>query len=175
VARLRPLAYLLVCLTCALSCAPDHGEFVFGITFDPCQVIAVAPADDTTADELASIDDAIEMWNTTGATRLTREDAPGVRTLPVVFEDAFPAFYGIYVHEEGYIVVNRKLGHRSARAITIAHEIGHAFGMLHVPRSTRSSLMNTGNLETPPDDRDAAALAALWGSCEHRPVGVAEQ
>ena len=54
----------------------------------------------------------------------------------------------------------------SADRRVIAHELGHAFGLFHVPASERISLMNPGNLTTPPTTADQAALAALWGSCD---------
>jgi len=49
---------------------------------------------------------------------------------------------------------------------SVAHELGHAFGLVHVPQSERTSLMNPGNISTPPTVEDQAALAALWGTCE---------
>ena len=53
----------------------------------------------------------------------------------------------------------------SAQAVTIAHEIGHAFGLAHVPAGERASVMNPGNLNIEPNADDAATLALRWGAC----------
>jgi hypothetical protein len=170
VVRLRYHTPLLSCLLLgAVSCAPDTGDFVFEITYDPCQVIVIAPDPDASDDELASIDDAIDMWNSTGATHLTRIEYPHAPRLQVLFDEASPAFYGIYVHQEGHVFINRMLKNRYARAVTVAHELGHAFGMLHVAGGTRTSVMNKGNLRTPPQASDAEALVELWGRCPELP------
>jgi predicted Zn-dependent protease len=47
----------------------------------------------------------------------------------------------------------------------IAHELGHAFGLVHVSPDTRPSVMNPGNTTVAPNDGDRAALEALWGTC----------
>ena len=51
------------------------------------------------------------------------------------------------------------------RAVTIAHEIGHAFGLLHVSVDDDASVMNDGNLVTEPNGFDVDALRSLWGAC----------
>jgi hypothetical protein len=61
------------------------------------------------------------------------------------------------------VLVNRALTVASERAITIAHEVGHAMGLPHV--DGRPSLMNPGNLTLEPQPGDAAALVELWGAC----------
>ena len=48
--------------------------------------------------------------------------------------------------------------------VTIAHEIGHAFGLVHV--SDRPSVMNVGNLVVEPNTGDVTALVALWSTCD---------
>mgnify|MGYP003345342596 CR=1 FL=1 len=45
----------------------------------------------------------------------------------------------------------------------MAHEIGHAWGLQHVPANVRPSVMNPGNLSLPPQPSDAAAVWALAG------------
>ena len=50
-------------------------------------------------------------------------------------------------------------------AITIAHEIGHAFGLVHVPADQRTSVMNPNNLVVEPTAEDVDTLATRWGVC----------
>jgi hypothetical protein len=52
-------------------------------------------------------------------------------------------------------------------ADVIAHEIGHAFGLVHV--TGRASVMNAGNIDVAPNAGDAADLSALWGACDTVP------
>jgi predicted Zn-dependent protease len=63
------------------------------------------------------------------------------------------------------VLVNRAITDRAELAIVVAHELGHAFGLVHIDVATRASLMNPGNLTTPPTDADQRALEALWGAC----------
>ena len=50
-------------------------------------------------------------------------------------------------------------------AVTIAHEIGHAFGLVHVPADQRTSVMNPNNLVVEPTAEDVDTLATRWGGC----------
>ncbi|HEY5949139.1 MAG TPA: matrixin family metalloprotease, partial [Kofleriaceae bacterium] len=59
--------------------------------------------------------------------------------------------------------INETLAHAQL-PIVVAHELGHAFGLVHV--SDRPSLMNPGNVTTPPNESDRQALAGLWGTCD---------
>lgn len=141
------------------GCAAPAGP---AITFDPCEPTTVA-APGATGDQLASLDDALAMWRAEGAT-LSRGDAGPVS---IVFRDGASALYGLYDDATATVYINRDLA-GSQRTITIAHELGHALALVHVPASDRASVMNPGNLTTAPDDGDRAALAAVWGECVTR-------
>jgi hypothetical protein len=154
----RLLAAALLPVLAAACAEPDP---TIDVRFDPCAALVLVPAADATAAELASIDDAIAMWNAAAGTQLTRTPAPGVAAVPIGFEPAALAFLGVYDDESGVILVNRNLTDRRERAITIAHELGHAFGLWHVPRDVRPSVMNAPNVTTAPTPADAAALICL--------------
>src|SRR5262249_40667178 len=125
-------------------------------TFDPCQPLQLI-AVGATADQLAAIDSGVALWGMPGVGRdITAADA-----LEVTFESASPAMYGFYQDE---IYINEDLAGSKA-AITFAHQLGHAFGLVHVPIGVRPSVMNPGNLTVEPTTGDDAALVALWGTC----------
>jgi hypothetical protein len=142
------------------------------IIFDSCAPLVVVPQD-ATADEVASIDQALAMWNDAAATALTRELNPAARQLPVVFQTGAALFLGQYEESAGELFVNHVLANRDERAITIAYELGHAFGLPHVARSDRISLMNPTNLTQPLTAEDAEQLQLLWGDCLVRRQGNA--
>lgn len=83
--------------------------------------------------------------------------------MEVRFDEAAPPFHGLYDDSEGVIYINRGIIDERTLSIVIAHELGHAFGLLHV--DDRESVMNPGNLDTPPNAADQAAIEALWGAC----------
>jgi hypothetical protein len=146
------------------------GDALLDITYDPCEPVVVEVATDASSDELASVEDALAMWRPNGVARLSSELAGAAgdgdaQRIPLGFEDAAPLFHGIYRDEVGDVVINRRLTDRRARAVTIAHELGHAFGLWHVDRELRVSVMNEANLEVEPTTEDAAALIETWGSC----------
>jgi len=148
------------------GCAADTADDVLQITFDPCEPVSLTPAPGAGADELASLDRAIDMWQHMGLTALGRAqpDAPrSGRVLEVRFETAARVFYGVYDDESGVVFINRRLSDDQARAVTIAHEVGHAFGLPHI--SGRDSVMNQKNLVHEPNAGDADELRALWGDC----------
>jgi hypothetical protein len=167
----RHLLALSMAVTAASCDTTEPGDTVFDIVFDPCQPLVVVPADDTSPAERASIEAAVAMWNERAGSRLVFDDVAGAPRLPIGFEDAPGAFYGVYEDELGRILINRRLSDSSERTITIAHEVGHAFDLRHVDRDERTSLMNTPNLTTELQDGDVEVLRALWGACgEGAPV-----
>ncbi len=157
---------LLSLLVAAVSCSTDS---TIDIVFDPCAPLLLAAQAGANDDELGSIRSAAAMWDTRVGAQLTCEIADGVPTLPISFEKASPIFYGIYRDERGDIVINTEIHDDTARAVVIAHEIGHAFGLPHI--EGRDSVMNPANTTVAPNAEDAAALAARWGQCAPAPGG----
>jgi hypothetical protein len=129
-------------------------------THDACAPLALVS---TTANDaqLEGMRAAEALWRDHGAPAMgLRSDA----TVEVRFEAAAPPFHGIYEDKAGVIYINSDLVEPEL-SIVIAHEVGHVFGLVHVPVDERVSLMNPGNLTSPPTAEDQAALAALWGTC----------
>jgi len=131
------------------------------IAFDPCTPLSVT-APDASTEQQASIDDAIAMWSGRGVTGLARGEGSAIT---IEFRDAADAFYGYYDDDNATVYVNLRLRDRDQRAITVAHELGHALGLGHVALTTRMSVMNTANVTIEPTDSDEAELVALWGTC----------
>ena len=88
---------------------------------------------------------------------------PTADAVTIRFEPAPSVNMGFYDVATGTIFVNLDLDEPSRRTITIAHELGHAFGLVHV--TDRPSVMNPGNLTIVPNDADFAAVADRWGTC----------
>jgi hypothetical protein len=147
---------------------------------DPCATLAVNAADATPL-ELDGIAAAFALWRERGvsafdANPITADAMPAgampsdatadtIDAIAIRFDDAAETFHGIYDPPSATITINRALTDRPTLAIVIAHELGHVFGLAHVPAATRASLMNPGNLATPPTDADQRTLEALWGTC----------
>jgi len=143
------------------ACAADAGGP--GITVDPCEPVVVVPAADAAAAEVASIGAALTFWNQVAGTRLTLDAVDGAPRVPVLFRDAAPNFFGLYDGKRSEILINRSLDDAPARAVVVAHELGHAFGLVHV--SDRRSVMVAGNITVAPSDVDVQMLAVHWGTC----------
>ncbi|HLU68090.1 MAG TPA: hypothetical protein VKZ63_17520 [Kofleriaceae bacterium] len=152
------------------GCAAGPGDTSLEVIYDVCQPTLVQAAAGATEAERASIGAALDMWRARGGYPLFRQvpDDLTVQALPrveVVFEEAADPFHGLYDDEHGVVYVNRRIEDDHARSVTIAHELGHAFGLWHVDRARRISVMNPSNLEVEPTSGDAAELAELWGPC----------
>jgi hypothetical protein len=163
-----PRALLFAFLGC-WGCGGGPTPAPAALRFDACGALSLAPDADATADQIDGITLAASLWNARAGARLaigsttqptTTNDA--TPTVPVHFQSAAGAFHGFYDPHSGEVFVNLDLAGRE-RAVTIAHEVGHAFGLPHV--SAYASVMNPGNLTVEPNADDVAALAALWGTC----------
>jgi Zn-dependent peptidase ImmA (M78 family) len=99
-------------------------------------------------------------------TAFDQPDAPDQATIQVRFEDAAGPFHGLYDDKTGTVYINQGIANRAVLAVVVAHELGHAFGLHHVPTDDRTSLMNPGNLATPPTLEDELAVEAIWGACK---------
>lgn len=144
---------------CAAEVAPSEA-----IVFDPCGV-AIAPAEDLTSTELASVDEALQLWNEAASLEATRTQRGAEGALTIRFAPSLPAFFGRYDGTTGSILINRDIADTHTRAITVAHELGHAFGLEHVPVEIEASLMNPANTTVAPSARDVERLRAAWGDC----------
>jgi hypothetical protein len=150
-------------LTLTLLVACVEGDGTIDITHDPCAPIdiAIVGADGVQA---TGVDQAIASWRARGVTAFDRRgEGPAIE---IRFEPAALSFHGVYDDELGIVYVNQQIHDLDPLAVVVAHELGHAFGLSHVQRIERISLMNPGNLVTPPTDVDQRALEAMWGACD---------
>ena len=153
----------------SVACGPV-ADTTIDTVFDPCAPLVIDPAEPVSPAQRDSISDGISMWNriagaalTLGSPDLDDGDAPRI---PVRFDDAGAFFHGLYDDEAGVVYVNDGIDDDHARSVTVAHELGHAFGLLHVNVDHDASVMNDGNLKTEPNDYDVDQLAAMWGHCQ---------
>lgn len=176
---MRNLAQLLRCVRlravvlislAAIGACSNPGDQVIDVVFDPCAVTVLVTPADTSDGEREALEHAIAAWNAVLPTRLQLEPGDdGAQLLPIRFEKSAPLVHGAYLDELGEIVINRRLG-GTARDITVAHELGHAFGLWHADVDEGESVMTRGNLSHPPTEADALALRQLWGRCPERLV-----
>ncbi len=142
------------------ACSNDSGDVTIEHTHDACAPLALV-ADAPTSVQTTGIQNAESLWRDRGAPAIGRRAGT---TLEVRFQDAAGAFHGLYDDAQPMIYINRGIDDEDVLAIVIAHELGHAYGLLHV--TDRPSLMNPGNLSIKPTAEDQRALEALWGSCQ---------
>lgn len=155
---------MLAAAACA-ACSDPHASEGAG-AHDACAPLTITATAATPAEQ-AGIDGALALWRDRGVSAFdaARPGAAGPAALDIQFADAAPVFHGVYDPDGGRVLINRDLTDPATLAIVIAHEIGHAFGLVHVAPAARLSLMNPGNLITPPTDADQRAVEALWGRC----------
>jgi hypothetical protein len=153
-------------LLAGAGCSADTDDQFLDITYDPCDG-RVRPDADATAEELQNLGAAFELWNHAGGFRLQRSDPGSAQQQPLVvhFSKSLGPFHGYYDDEVGEVYIHRGM-HDQAEAVTIAHELGHAFGLFHVKPSTRRSVMNPGNTTVTPTESDVDSVRALWGNCD---------
>jgi len=149
------VCFAILVAACASSSSSDTANVT---VYDACAPVALDTSALTSV-QLASVQDAIGVWNAVGVTAPVVGAATPV--LPIEFLPSGPGSYGLYDGDIIYISANLSDPHQ--REVVIAHELGHALGLVHVPASTRASVMNPGNLGTVPTADDAAAVSARWG------------
>jgi hypothetical protein len=159
-------------LTVVVACGGNDPSTASAVAHDPCAPLAIHAPGATVAEQ-AGIADALELWRARGVTAFTADPPADPSALITIdFESATDTFHGLYEPDEASVLINLDLTTAAARgplAIVIAHELGHAFGLVHIDPAVRVSLMNAGNVVTPPTDADQRALATLWGACPTLP------
>lgn len=158
-------------VVCVVLCACSADDVV-DVTFDPCSPqtpLTLVPGGDVEAPEVQGVADAVAAWG--GVLPVTIEvgdvgawpaDGPA---LAITFESGDTPYRAMYWDTLGEISISREHLAPGDYGLAIAHELGHAFGLLHVSPDDRASVMNVGNLEVEPTAEDAAAVRALWASC----------
>ena len=180
ISRVIP-AVALGAVVAASGCGGGGAPEGPSVLFDACAPLAVVADPNATADEIAGITAGLALWDGAAGTKLSLGTAAGTDpdagtsggpdasaaappALPIHFQIAADPFHGLYDAPNGQIYLNTDLtGH--PLAVTVAHEIGHAFGLVHIPPDQRASLMNAGNLTVEPTPADVQTLQARWGSC----------
>jgi len=164
VARREHFVALALVLVAAAGCgAGSEGPPGDIVAFDACAALPLILDAGVSEAQSAGIMAAISLWNDRAGTRLTLAGDQGTPGLPIHFETAAPLFHGLY-EPSGQVFINTDLS-GAPLAVTIAHEIGHAFGLVHVPAGQRASVMNPNNLVVEPTAEDIDTLALRWGVC----------
>ena len=161
----RLLAVAFPLLAGAIGCGAGNGvSSGDDVAFDACAPVPLLTDDGLTDTQAAGVAGAIALWNGRAGTQLTLatdRTAPG---LPIHFQNAGAPFHGLYDAPTGQVFINTDLS-GAPLAITITHEIGHAFGLVHIPADQRVSVMNPNNLVVEPTAEDVDTLAMRWGVC----------
>jgi hypothetical protein len=145
---------------CAVTAACSTSAPGAERTYDACEPVSVV-SPTATADELASLGEAMALWSAVGVAGF--EVGGSGAALTMAFVDGTPAEYGLYDGADDTVYINDSELDDTNRPIVMAHELGHAVGLVHVPVSVRASVMNPGNLTALPTAADADAVAAIWG------------
>jgi hypothetical protein len=155
---------LLVVSLALAGCAAAKDDHTLDVVYDPCAVSVIVD-EAASAAELESVASGLSLWNTAATLELAADARGDLPQLRIQFQEAALAFRGVYDDERGIVFVNRRLTDHRAQMITVAHEVGHAFGLWHVATSERRSLMNPGNIDVEPTNVDVQELRGRWGSC----------
>ncbi|HTB59468.1 MAG TPA: hypothetical protein VLC06_16450 [Polyangia bacterium] len=164
---LARVAAVVMAVASAIGCAQDPSASGPAVKFDPCTPVTLIPDATATAAQLAGVTAGAALWNASASSDLLSASSAGGSAgpaLPIHFQVAAAPFNGLYDAPSGQIYINDDLTGDELE-ITIAHEIGHSFGLVHIPTSVRPSLMNPANLTVLPTAADVATLAGLWGRC----------
>lgn len=154
---------MLLLLVSVSACAADT---TVDVMYDPCSPLTISVAPDLGADEASGVQAAIEAWARVLPVAITIGTGPRAdAVLPLHFETGDTFYRAMYWDKQGTISISRDHLAPAEYGIAIAHELGHAFGLLHVDPDERPSVMNVGNVEVAPNEADAAAVRALWTSC----------
>jgi hypothetical protein len=151
----------LLVLPFAAGCGEAASGGAAATRFDPCQPVSVALEADVSVDQRMGARAAIDWWNALAGTRLSLGGSSGL-AVPLFFQAAAAPSHGFFDPARGEVFINDDLS-GDALAVVVAHELGHAFGLVHV--TGRASVMNAGNVEVTPNAEDAADLSELWGRC----------
>lgn len=138
-------------------------------TFDPCSPIAIA-VDSAHAEDVDAVTAALDAWGRVLPVQATATTgAPVSGELAVRFLDGEQPVRGIYWDAIGVVEISRDMLAPSTYSVAVAHELGHAFGLVHVDAGERPSVMNVGNTTIEPTPEDAALVLAKWASCRGAP------
>jgi hypothetical protein len=169
--KLSPALFAAVAVAVAslatIGCAQDPSATSPAVTFNPCAPVTLVPDATATDIQLQGLAAGAALWNASANTDLLPAavgSGSAGPMLPIHFQTAAAPFHGLYDPSGGQIYVNDDLTGEEL-AITIAHELGHSFGLVHIPPSVRPSLMNPANLTVLPTAMDVTTLAGIWGRC----------
>lgn len=162
VLRYAILAVLLLSSACSAN--------VIDVTYDPCSPLLIVPAEGTQPAELESIEAAVQAWSAVLPTHIElAEPGAEVEGLRVSFDSGDTFYRAMYWDNLGEITISREKLAAADQPMALAHELGHAFGLFHVEKGERLSVMNLHNLDIAPNQEDARAVGELWQACGTAP------